>query len=67
MAPTLTVICAWCNRTLASAPDDCPVSHTICSTCYEAALAQRRPARDQAGAPPRLVEWNVLFDWPGRC
>jgi hypothetical protein len=29
----LTVVCAWCNRIVTTAPADAAVTHTICPAC----------------------------------
>jgi hypothetical protein len=41
MAAQFLVICAWCNRTLATAPAGSPVTHTICPLCFEWSLMHR--------------------------
>ena len=34
-AQILTVVCAWCNRTLVRGPHAAAVTHTICPKCIE--------------------------------
>jgi len=36
----LTVICAWCHRTVTQGPADAPVTHTICASCMEWTIAR---------------------------
>jgi hypothetical protein len=32
-AQILTVICAWCNRTVVRGPQNAAITHTICPSC----------------------------------
>jgi hypothetical protein len=54
----LTIVCAWCNRVITAAPSGTPVTHTICPTCVEWALAHptlgdiESPADSHHAHPP---------------
>jgi len=41
-ARMLTVVCAWCNRTMTAAATGAPVTHSICPPCLEWSIAHRR-------------------------
>jgi hypothetical protein len=32
-AQILTVVCAWCNRTVVRGPQNAAITHTICPSC----------------------------------
>jgi hypothetical protein len=34
-AQILTVVCAWCNRTIVYGPKTAAITHTICPSCVE--------------------------------
>jgi len=38
-ARMLTVVCAWCNRTMTAAATGAPVTHSICPPCLEWSIA----------------------------
>jgi hypothetical protein len=35
----LSVVCAWCNRSVSTAPAGAGVTHTICPSCLDWAVA----------------------------
>ena len=37
-AQLLVIVCAWCNRVMATAPSGTPITHTICPACLEWAI-----------------------------
>ena len=45
-AEVLTVVCAWCQRTVTAAPPGAHVTHTICPSCVDrtARLSDDDPA-----------------------
>lgn len=49
-AQLLSVVCAWCNRVVKSAPAGSGVTHTICPACLDYAVAHpaSHPADDCA-------------------
>ena len=55
------VVCAWCNRIVNAPARRKPVTHTICPTCLERALATRGgtadsvPARDGRVPSPEYL------------
>ena len=51
-AEVLTVVCAWCQRTIAAAPAGAHVTHTICQSCLDRTAQLNDGETDPAALSP---------------
>ena len=52
-ARVLSVVCAWCKRVVTSVPNATGITHTICPSCRDRAIAQVNDSpKDPAALQP---------------
>ena len=57
----LSVVCAWCKRIVTAAPAGTPVTHTICSACFDRTITHPRGDPPDEAAPPPADDSDDVF------
>ena len=57
----LSVVCAWCKRIVTAAPEGTPVTHTICTACFDRTMTHPRRDPPDEAAPPSPDHFGDVF------
>jgi hypothetical protein len=60
----LVVVCAWCNRVIATAPAGAEVTHTICASCLDVTFnpCENGVERPAVNGPCRVPDHSYGLD-----